>query len=174
MRAMLILAASAALATAAHAEVIDVQANGFEVRQATHIAAPPKKLFEALADVGHWWDSHHTFSGDAGNLRLEPEAGGCFCESLKGGGSVMHMRVVFADPGKLLRLEGGLGPLQTTGATGHLAFTLTPKDDGTDLVLTYDVGGYAKNGFAGWATPVDHVLGEQVARLKAFAETGKP
>jgi uncharacterized protein YndB with AHSA1/START domain len=174
MRAMLILAASAALSTAARAEVVDVQTNGFEVREAVHIAAPPDKAYAALVDIGRWWDPGHTFSGDAANLSLEPKAGGCFCEALKDGGWTAHMRVIYVAPGKTLRLEGTLGPLQTLGASGHLTFALAPKDGGTDLVLTYDVGGYAKDGFPSWATPVDHVLGAQVARLKAYAETGKP
>ena len=173
MRVMLILAA-AALATAARAEVVDAQANGFEVKETQHVAAPPDRVFAALAEIGRWWDSAHTYSGDASKLSLEPKAGGCFCEALKDGGSVAHMRVVYAAPGKALRLEGALGPLQSLGAAGHLDFELTPKDGGTDIVATYDVGGYAKGGLAVWAGPVDHVLGRQVARLKAFVETGRP
>jgi hypothetical protein len=86
----------------------------------------------------------------------------------------MHLRVVMAQPGKAMRLEGALGPLQGLGVTGHLTWTLTAKDGGTELVQTYDVGGYAKGGLAGIATPVDHVLGEQAMRLKAWVETGKP
>ncbi|QUD90814.1 ATPase [Phenylobacterium montanum] len=173
----LVLAAVAAVVAssgAARAEVVDVQPNGFEVRHALHLAVPPDKAYAALVDIGRWWSPDHTFSGDSANLSIEPKAGGCFCEALKDGGSVAHMRVVFVAPGKMLRLEGALGPLQTLGVTGHLAFALKPQDGGADLVLTYDVGGYAKDGFAGWATPVDHVLGLQMARLKAYAETGKP
>ncbi len=175
MRAILIAAALvSAMTSAASAEVVDVQANGFEVRQALHIAAPPDRVFGALAQIDRWWDSAHTFSGDAGHLKLEPVVGGCFCEALADGGSVAHLRVVFAQPGKVLRLEGVLGPLQSLGATGHLTWTLAAKDGGTDLVQTYDVGGYAKGGFTTWAAPVDGVLGQQAARLKRWIETGKP
>lgn len=173
MRALMILVAAAAAGSAARAEVVDVQPSGFEVRRAVHIAAAPGKVFAAIVEVGRWWDPHHTYSGDAANLSLEPRAGGCFCETLKDGGSVAHMRVVYAAPGQALRLEGALGPLQTLGASGHLSFALAPKAGGTDLVLTYDVGGYAKGGFGGWAAPVDQVLGEQTVRLKALVETGK-
>jgi len=175
MRAVLIAAAmTSALASAASAEVVDAQANGFEVRQAVHIAAPPTRVYEALTQIGHWWNSEHTYSRDASHLTLEALAGGCFCEALPGGGSVAHMRVVLAQPGKALRLEGALGPLQGTGVTGHLTWALAPKDGGTDLVQTYVVGGYVKGGLNALAGPVDAVLGDQAARLKRWVETGEP
>ena len=175
MRSLLIAAiAVSALASAARAEVVDAQPGGFEVRQTVHIAASPDRVYRALAEVGHWWDGAHSFSGDAAHLSLEPKAGGCFCETLPDGGSAAHMRVLLAQPGKAMRLEGVLGPLQGLGATGHLTWTLTAKDGGTDLVQTYDVGGYAKGGLNGLAAPVDHVLGQQAARLKSWVETGKP
>ena len=174
MRTLLIAVAVAVLASAARAEVIDTQPSGFEVRQIVHIAAPPAQVYDALAQIGRWWSNDHSFSGDAANLSLDPKAGGCFCETLKDGGFAVHMRVIYAQPGKALKLEGALGPLQSLGATGHLAWVLTAKDGGADLTQTYDVGGYAKGGFGGWATPVDHVLTLQIGRLKAFVETGKP
>jgi len=175
MRAILTAAAVISVLTgAARAEVVDAQAGGFEVRQSLHIAASPDQVYAALLQIGRWWDSAHTFSGDAAHLTLEPSAGGCFCESLPGGGSAAHMRVVLAQPGKALRLEGVLGPLQALGDTGHLTWRLAPKDGGTDLVQTYDVGGYAPGGLNPLAVPVDRVLGEQAARLKRWVETGKP
>jgi uncharacterized protein YndB with AHSA1/START domain len=171
----MLIAASFALAlgAVAQAEVVDAQPNGFEVRQVVQIAAPPAQVYEALTQPGRWWSSAHTFSGDAAHLSLEPRAGGCFCEALPNGGFAAHLRVIMVKPGQAIRLEGALGPLQDTGATGHLTWTLTAKDGGTELTQTYDVGGYAKGGFGGWAPPVDRVLGEQITRLKAWVETGK-
>jgi hypothetical protein len=101
-------------------------------------------------------------------------ASGCFCETLKDG-KVRHMSVVYSD-NNMLRLSGGLGPLQTTGASGHLILRFEPSPgDKTLLTATYDVGGYAKGGLAQvWAKPVDYVIGEQVLRLKKYVETGKP
>jgi hypothetical protein len=85
------------------------------------------------------------------------------------------MTIVYNDGATTLRLNGGLGPMQFTGAGGNLGITLKDNGGKTDLVLTYDVGGYAKGGLAETlAAPVDGVLGEQVARLKKLAETGKP
>ena len=163
-----------AAASTVRAEVVDAQPDGFEVRTAIHIAAPPERVYAALAQVGRWWSSDHTFSRDALHLTLEATAGGCMCEALPGGGSVVHLRVVYADPPKLLRLEGALGPMQGLGAAGHLTWSLEAKDGGTNLVQTYDIGGHAKGGFLGLAPVVDRVLGEQVARLKNWVETGKP
>jgi hypothetical protein len=83
--------------------------------------------------------------------------------------------LVYADGATQLRMFGSLGPLQFTGASGHFGVVLKPAGAGTDVVMTYDVGGYAKGGLAEtFATPVDRVLGEQLARLKRSVETGKP
>jgi hypothetical protein len=160
------------LAGAARAEVTDKSAAGFEVVEKATIAAPPGKVWFALMRPAHWWSPDHTWSKDAKNLSFDPS--GCFCERLKDGG-VRHMMVVYADGATQLRLFGGLGPLQFTGASGHLGVTLKAAGSGTDVTMTYDVGGYAKGGLAEtYAAPVDRVLDEQLARLKKSVETGKP
>lgn len=172
------VAAAAALAAvlaagAAHAEVTDRSAAGFEVTEKASVAASQAKIWSALMRPARWWSSQHTFSGDAKNLAID--GSGCFCETLPRG-AVRHMTITYADGKSKLVLFGGLGPLQATGATGHLAYVLTPGAGGaTDVSLTYDVGGYAKGGLAEtWAAPVDKVLGEQLVRLKTYVETGKP
>jgi hypothetical protein len=170
MRSIAIGLALAGVAAAAHAEVTDHTAAGFEVTEKVAVAAPPKKVWDALMRPDHWWSSEHSFSGDAKNFYFDPS--GCFCERLKVG-AVRHMTIVYTDGATALRLYGGLGPLQFTGATGHLGFALKPAGTGTELTVTYDVGGYAKGGLEQFAGPVDKVLGEQVARLKRYAETGK-
>lgn len=171
MKTMLMAVAVAALAGSSQAEVTDHSAAGFEVTEKVTISAPPKKVWETVMRPDHWWSSDHTFSGAAKNLYFDPT--GCFCERLKVG-AVRHMTIVFNDGSTTLRLYGGLGPLQTTGATGHLGFSLKPAPAGAELTVTYDVGGYAKGGLENFAAPVDKVLGEQVARLKRYAETGRP
>jgi hypothetical protein len=167
------IATAALVAGAARAEVTDESAAGFEVTQKVAIAAPAAKVYAALLNPGAWWSSQHSWSGSAANLSIDL-ASGCFCEKLPKG-YARHMTVVFADGATTLRLFGGLGPMQFTGASGHLAFTLKPASEKTYLTLTYDVGGYAKGGLAEtWAAPVDGVLGEAVGRLKKYLETGKP
>jgi len=164
--------ACALLGGAARAEVTDRSAAGFEVTEKAAIAAPPGKVWDALMRPNRWWSPDDTWSHDAKNLSFDPS--GCFCERLKNGG-VRHMMIVYADGATQLRMFGSLGPLQFTGASGHLGIVLKPAGAATDVVMTYDVGGYAKGGLAeSFAAPVDHVLGEQLARLKKYLETGKP
>ena len=163
--------AAALLAGTAHAEVTDRSAAGFEVTERASVAAAPGKVWDALMRPARWWSSQHSFSGDAKNLYFDPS--GCFCERLKRG-AVRHMTIVYTDGATQLRMSGALGPLQFTGATGHLGIALKPAGAGTDVVMSYDVGGYAKGGLAEtFAAPVDKVLGEQLLRLKKYLETGK-
>jgi len=169
-------AVAAALVTAqcaAHAEVVDQQANGFSLQEKEQIAATPDKVYAALIDPAKWWGNAHTFSGDAKNMTLDAHAGGCWCESLpKSGGSVLHMTVVNADPGKLLRLRGALGPFQSTGMDGAMNFVLTPNKQGTEIKLVYNLGGYVWGGYQALPKTGDGVLGLQLFRLKQFIETG--
>ena len=159
-------------AGAARAEVTDRSAAGFEVSERAVIAAPPNKVWDALLHPARWWSPEHTWSHDAKNLAFDPS--GCFCETLKRG-AVRHMTIAYSDGATQLRLFGALGPPQFTGASGHLGVTLKPADAGTEVVLTYDVGGYAKGGLAEtFAAAVDGMLGEQLGRLKKAVETGKP
>jgi hypothetical protein len=115
----------------------------------------------------------HTFSGDAHNLSIDDKAMGCFCEKLPGGGSVRHMEVVYADPGKKLVLSGALGPLQSIAATGSMIIQLSATGEGTKLAVVYTLTGYVPAGMNTWAAPVDSVLTEQFMRLKSLIENGK-
>lgn len=172
MKMAVIAMALVALGGAARAEVTDRSAAGFEVVERATVAAPPGKVWDALMRPDRWWSREHTWSGDAKNLYFDPS--GCFCERLKRG-AVRHMTIVYTDGATQLRLFGGLGPLQLTGASGNLTVTLKPAGAGAEVVMTYDVGGYAKGGLSEtYAAPVDQVLGEQLARLKRSLETGKP
>jgi uncharacterized protein YndB with AHSA1/START domain len=174
MRRAIFTAMALGLASPVAAAVVDSQPGGFEVREQVQVAATPAQVYAAIGQVGQWWSSDHTYSGDAKNLSLELKAGGCFCEQLKDGGGAKHMGVILVQPNRLVRLEGALGPLAATGGTGHLTFALSPKDAGTSVVLTYDFGGYAKGGTGDFAAPVDAVLGGQLDRLKRYIETGHP
>jgi hypothetical protein len=172
MKSLGLALAAALLAGAARAEVTDKSAAGFEVVETATIAAAPGKVWDAVMHPARWWSPKHTWSGDAKNLSFDPS--GCFCEQLKKG-AVRHMTVIYADGATQLRMAGALGPLQFTGADGHLGIVLKPAGAATEITLTYDVGGYAKGGLAdAFAAPVDQVLGEQLARLKKAVETGKP
>jgi uncharacterized protein YndB with AHSA1/START domain len=175
MRSISMMTALATLCCVAptHAEVVDSRAEGFEVTEHVTIDAPATLVWRGLSRIGAWWESKHTFSQDAANLSLRLEPGGCFCEALPDGGGVRHMTVVFARPKETARLEGALGPLQASGATGHLTWTLNETAGKTVLTQTYDVGGYVKGGLESWAPTVDAVLGKQLIRLKAYVESTK-
>ncbi|WP_419319395.1 SRPBCC family protein [Caulobacter sp. ErkDOM-E] len=174
MKLWISVAALVLTATAARAEVTDATPGGFQVRHEVEIAAPAARVWAALVQPSTWWDSRHTWSGSAANLSLAPASGGCFCERLPDGGSVLHMSTVNASPNQKLVLFGALGPLQSSGAAGHLSFGLADTAGKTTLTVTYDVGGYMKGGLNAIAAPVDGVIGQQVARLKRQVETGNP
>lgn len=156
-------------------EVADSGANGFTVKITMSIHAAPAEVYKKLVhNVGEWWNSQHTFSGDAHNLSIEERPMGCFCEKLPNSGAVRHMEVLYFDPGKILRMSGALGPFQGMGAAGALTFTFTPQDDGTKLEVTYALVGYSPQGMASWAAPANGMLTDQITRLKNYVETGKP
>ena len=154
----------------ASAEVVSVGGTGFEIRETAHTAASSDKVYAALLLPAHWWGSDHTFSGSAANLVLDAHAGGCWCETLPGGGSVEHLRVVYVSPGKTLRLRGALGPFQGLAVDGVMTWSVKSVADGTDVSLTYSIGGYAKDGFDELSKMTDHVLGEQMERLKKLVD----
>lgn len=160
-----------ALAAPAGAEVKAADINGLYVQQVVTIAAPPAKVWAALLAPGRWWDSAHSWSGDAANMTLEPKAGGCFCEAMpKVKGEAQHGRVAQIVPEKLLRLRGELGPFQAMGVSGALSWELKPVAGGTELSQSYAVGGFVPGGFQGFAPMVDKVMAGQIARLKDFVE----
>jgi uncharacterized protein YndB with AHSA1/START domain len=172
--AVLMVGACALNAPTAYAAIDNVGAAGFSLAETAHIAATPDQVYAALVVPSRWWSSAHTFSHDAGNLTLDAKAGGCWCETLPGGGSVQHLVVVYAAPGHALRLRGALGPFQGMGVDGALTVSLKANAGGTDVTMVYALGGYAKDGFADLAKAGDGVLGEQLERLKRAAETGSP
>ena len=84
------------------------------------IAAPPERSFRALVDdIGSWWDSTHTWSGDARNLRLSANPGGCFCETLANSGGVAHAVVNYVVPGELLRMTRALAHCRSMPLQGR-------------------------------------------------------
>jgi len=159
----------------AKSEVADASANGFTVKITLHVHAAPEDVYRRLIqNVGDWWNSEHTYSGNAHNLNIEAKAMGCFCEKLPNEGSVRHMEVIMLAPGKALGLIGALGPLQSIAAAGNMAIHFSPADGGTKLDVTYSVTGYLPAGMNTWAAPVDSVLTEQFTRLKNYIERGGP
>lgn len=172
--ALLLASALAGLGDPAAAKVAQVSQNGFVVRHMAQVSASPEEAWAVLLKPSVWWDSEHTWSGDAANLSIDARAGGCFCEILPNAtspkasprGSVEHMRVIYVERPRALRMVGSLGPLQSDAAVATLTFQLKPDDKGgTQVLVEYVVGGYTRTAFDKLAPAVDAMLGEQVQRL---------
>ncbi len=166
----LLLIAFAGIASAA---VKDVQPTIFTIESSVTSTASPAAVYAALTNPSGWWDPRHTWSGDAKNLSMEAKAGGCYCETLPGGGSMQHSRVVWAEPGKKLKLDGAFGPLQDMAVDGLLTFALEPEGTGTKITLTFRASGNFTMTTDNLAPGVDRVLGQQLIRLRKFADTGQ-
>ena len=160
-----------AFAATAWAGTSEVTSASFVSSFHEELDATPEQAWQALVHIGGWWSGAHTYSGSADNLSLEPTAGGCWCERW-GGNSVQHGRVLVAMPGKLLRVDGALGPLQAMGATGVLSFRLSPRAGGSTLDVSYLVRATPDAALEKVAPAVDHVLDEQVKRLVASVKRG--
>ena len=115
--------------TAANAEVTNTADNGFTVQHQAVIAGDNETVWKAMIAPSRYWNPDHSWSGNAENFYLVPQAGGCFCELIRttsddniksSEGSVQHMRVIYARNNKMLRLSGALGPLQGEAVTGTL------------------------------------------------------
>ena len=79
---------------------------------------------------------------------------------------IEHGRVVYAQPGKALRLHAALGPLQQEGVSGALTWALKPAAGGTEVTQTYVVGGFVRAGADKLAPIVDRVMAEQLKGLQ--------
>lgn len=166
--------ASVFVATPAVAEVVQSSPAGFEVRHSATVAVAPEKAWPIVVAPRLWWDKDHTYSDDSTNLTLDERAGGCFCEKLPNKGAVEHMRVVYIQPPRMIRMVGGLGPLQAEAADGTMAITLTKEGAGTRIDMTYVAGGYIRAGADKLAPVVDRVLAQQLAGLKAALDGATP
>lgn len=172
MRFLAVAALAAFLfASPARADVTSASPGAFLIQAEAQVTASPDQVWRRLVRIQDWWSDAHTYSGDAGRLRLDPRAGGCWCERWGDGQSVEHGRVVLVmehEGVRTLRVVGGLGPLQELGATGVLTFTVAPHANGATVTMTYRVSGDPALGFDQMAPLVDGVLMEQFGRLTAF------
>lgn len=162
-----VLASIPALPVLASAEVVSAAPDHVAVRVAATTAAPPAHVWARLVEPARWWSASHTWSGDAGNLELEPWAGGQFRETWPRG-SVEHGRVVFVDEGKLLRLNAPLGPLQGMAVTAEWTIELAPADGGgTTVTFDFVINGASKSGLDQLAPGVDAMMTQTIGLLAA-------
>ena len=167
-RNLLIGLLAAASSGTAYAEVKSSTPAGFESVNRRIVAVTPSTAYRAVGRVGAWWNKDHTYSGDSRNLSLGLKAGECFCERLPDGGTIEHMRIVYAQPGEILRMQGGLGPLQAEAAAGTLTLAFKAVPGGTEITQSYIVGGYVRGGADKLSAVVDKVLAEQLDGLVRY------
>ncbi len=157
------------IAPPVQAAVKDSSPSGFTLENSEVVPVDADTAWKALVDdIGRWWPADHTWWGDASKLSIVPRVGGCFCE-INGDQQAWHMAVTFVDPGKTLRMTGGLGPLQGMGVHGALEFRLAPAEGGgTRITLRYRAGGYTPDDLSKFAPVVDRVQGLQLGGLAKF------
>lgn len=168
MRQALFAVAVALAPLCARAEVKSATAESMLIEHRFTIAAPAARVWDALLHPERWWPADHTWSGKRENLSIEPSAGGCFCERW-GDNAVEHGRVAMMMPGKLLRLDAALGPLQELAISGVINVALEEKDGATTMVVTHRVSGDATHKLDAFAPVVDQVNGLQFGNLAAAA-----
>jgi uncharacterized protein YndB with AHSA1/START domain len=156
----------------AGAQVVERAPNAFMLKTELTVSAPPLSVYNLFVnEIDQWWDDAHTFSGDAGNFWLQPNPGGCLCETLANGGGVEHAEVIHVVPGELVRMRASLGPLQEYAIFGAWTWTFAPADRGeTRVIMQYNVTGSFPGGLDKVADAVNTVLSDQVRRLKEHVE----
>lgn len=168
----LLAVAALSLAAPAHAEVVGVNAHGFEIRHSITLVVPQERAYAAFGQVAQWWSKAHTYSGDSSRLSLQLRPGGCFCERLDGGGGIEHLRVTYIQPSERVVLSGSLGPLLFEATTGVMDVQVERIAGGSRITMNYRAAGFANGGAEKLAPLVDKVLGEQIKRLRTFVAGG--
>lgn len=166
--------AAALLAAPAAAGVKSATPTAFEIELSETVAVPPAQAWAVLRAPQRWWSPEHTYSGDASKLYLDAQATGCFCERMgstpEDRGSVEHLHIVYAQAPRMIRMAGGLGPLQAEAVAGTMTWKVDPEGSGSKITFHYLVSGHMRQGGEELAPLVDKVLGEQLTRLKAAIE----
>jgi hypothetical protein len=153
------------------AEVLEVTSGGFSISSTVSTSATPTITWKTMIHhISEWWHPDHTWSGDAKNLYMEAELGGCFCENLPldtqgGGGGVEHLRIIYYNPNREIRFDGSLGPLQTLSVQGRMIWKIEASETGSEITFSYMVHGSSAGGFEGIAPAVDSVVRQQLDRL---------
>jgi uncharacterized protein YndB with AHSA1/START domain len=155
------------------ADASGVSASGFVSTFREELNVAPEVAWKAIVQLPRWWSPKHSYSGVAGNMSLDLQAGGCWCERWGEGHSVQHGQVLLVQNGRVLRLSAALGPLQDMAVNAVLTVVTSAQEGKVFLRMTYRVAGSPEANLDKLAPVVDKVIGEQFARLKTLAETGQ-
>lgn len=143
--------------------------DSFQIKITKMTKASPEAAYQGLVNVAKWWDADHSYSGKAENMSMDLEKH-CLLEKLEKGGFCRHMEIVFCQPGKTLRMTGGLGPLQEMGVNGVMSFNFKENGDQTEILFTYNVLGNKAQQLDKIAPAVAAVLNGQLDRLKKYCD----
>jgi hypothetical protein len=161
-------------ATGVKADIVQSPPGLTEFSFQLHVTTNAAGSYAAVTHPEKWWNGKHSYSGDAANMTLEAVAGGCWCEKLPAGGSAQHMRVLIAIPGALLRLSGGLGPLQAQPMNGVMTWSFKEDPKGGSVIdFKYRLAG-SSDLPGDWPQTVNGVLSGQLQRLQSFLNKGAP
>jgi uncharacterized protein YndB with AHSA1/START domain len=170
-----LVAMSFIVAANLHASVSNAAPDGFTIEHTFEVNGRSSAAYQAfVGKVGGWWDAEHSYSGKAANFSIEPRPNGCFCERWGNGAGIVHMTVLYVDPGKVIRMSGGLGPLQEMAVSGVLTLAFTETGNRTKVQFKYVVSGRAALGLDRMAPLVDQVMVGQMNRFERFLGTGQP
>lgn len=172
LRALILgLAGSLVVAASAQAEVIERSANRFVLRYQAPVDATVHDIQMGLVALPVWWDSNHTYSGDAANLSLDLAPDGCWCERLADGTDFDHGRTVLADDEGAM-FAAPFGPLRGRTQRADLDMSWPLVDGYRQLTWDFVVEGEnigamadAVDGVmeAGYARFVSHLAGPAIA-----------
>ncbi|WP_242107929.1 SRPBCC family protein [Luteimonas aquatica] len=175
----LALAALLPFCASSAAAVLDATASGFTIENSRDVPVDAEAAWKALVgDVDRWWPKDHTWWGAQSTLSIDARAGGCFCERVREAGAgpareALHMTVTFVEAGKLMRMVGGLGPLQGMGLHGAMEWRIAAAGEGrSKITLWYRAGGYAPDDLGKLAPVVDQVQGVQLGALADYLAAG--
>lgn len=166
-----LIAVACLLAGRSFADVTQSYEDGFVITIVRTTTLSPDKAYSRFVDdFASWYDASHSYTEDAKNLSLDLEKQ-CMLEKLPDGGFVRHMEIAIHQPGVMLRLTGGLGPLQRRGVSGALTVNFRKVDEKTEVAMSYYVCGAKFLQLPMIAEPVDQVLTGQMDRFKTFCES---
>ena len=159
------LIAVLAIVPTTQAEVIAASPDHFTLKLEAETPLEPAEVWDRLVEPSEWWLSDHTYSGDASNLVLDPQAGGLWAETWDEG-TVWHGTVLQAQPDKSLDMTAPFGPQPGLAVTSIWTITLTPADAG-GTVITFDhvTNGSSASDLEALAPAVDFVKSEALKSL---------
>ena len=114
-------------------KMLKLKSDGFQFIQEIPIAAPPKKVWKSVLNIGKWFmfpqmqPSKHV---------LEAWPGGRWHEEEKDGSRHLHAFVARLEPERLLRLNGPMG-MTHLPVSNVMIFELQPTDGGKTTLLRF-------------------------------------